>query len=126
MNREEVLQYSGTFTLYDMLEREYPAAFGRIICAFLDEVKIMDPADTPVGNRNRARRESGRLRFRILLDTTLPEELERVELLAFGSPPVFMLQIYTREFMQKMFDLELELRTPVLVSPGPGFLAVCR
>ncbi len=27
------------------------------------------------------------------------------------------LQMYTREFMQEMFDLELELRTPVLFPP---------
>jgi len=115
MNREELLQYSGTFTLHDMLEREYPnsTAIGGIICAFLDEVKILDPADSAM------RGVDGRLRFRAVLDTTLPEELERVELLAFGQPPVFMLQIYTREFMQEMFDLELELRRPVLTPFAP-------
>ena len=116
MNREEVLQYSGTFTLYDMIEREYPNLRGRIICAFKDEVKILDPADFLPG-------PDGRLRYQMMLDTTLPEELERVELLAFEPPsrgrrlPVFILQIYTREFMQEMFDLELELRPPVLMPP---------
>ncbi len=117
MNREELLRYSGTFTLHDMLEREYPGSTGRVICAFLDEVKILDPADF----------FDNRLKYQIILDTTLPEELERVELLSFEPPTprgrrltVFMLQIYTREFMQEMFDLELSLRTRVLFPPLPG------
>ena len=43
------------------------------------------------------------------LQNVLPEELELIEFLFGGS----MVRMYTREFMQDMFDGVIELRTPV-------------
>ena len=123
ITRERLLRYTGTFTLRDMLEAEYPGSTGRVICAFVDEVKVLDPSDSAIPGVD------GRLGYRMMLDTTLPEELERIELMSWEptARPPLLLRIYTREFMQKMFDLELELRTPVLTvsvatrgSPLPG------
>ena len=100
MNRERLVFYSGTFSLLEALEVEYRnREMGEIGCIIIDE-KREDflPADH-------------------FLQTLLPEELERVELLFDGQ----MLRIYTREFMQYMFDSELELRTPVFVDVSPPF-----
>ena len=94
MDRERLLRYAGTFTLLDALEVEYrERRIDQIACVFIDERQEYVPVD-------------------VLLQTTLPEELERVELLFDGR----MLRIYTREFMQYMFDLELELRAPILID----------
>jgi len=98
MNRDRLVYYAGTFSLLDALEVEYRNRdMGEIGCIIIDE-KREDflPADH-------------------FLQTLLPEEMERVELLFDGQ----MLRIYTREFMQYMFDLELELRVPVFVDVDP-------
>ena len=47
-----------------------------------------------------------------ILDTTLPQEVELIEFLFFDR--LLMLRIYTREFMQEMFDRSIELRAPTL------------
>ncbi len=97
MDRDRLVFYSGTFSLLDALEVEYRSRrISGIGCIIIDE-KREDflPADH-------------------FLQTMLPEELERVELLFDGA----MLRIYTREFMQEMFDLELDLRPPVYVPDG--------
>ena len=47
-----------------------------------------------------------------VLDTTLPQEVELIEFLFFDR--LLMLRIYTREFMQEMFDRSIELRAPTL------------
>ncbi len=105
MNRERLLRYAGTHTLRDALEFEYGIPrLTRVACVFVDEEWITW-ADDP-----------DRVSLRLFLETTLPEELERTEFLFRGG----MLRIYTREFMQEMFDLELELRTPVLFPTLPG------
>ncbi len=94
MNRERLLRYAGTFSLLDALQVEYRERnMDRIDCLFIDERQEYVPVD-------------------FLLQTTLPEELERIEFLFDGR----MLRIYTREFMQYMFDLELELRAPVFID----------
>ena len=98
MDRDRLVFYSGTFSLLEALEVEYRNRdMAGIGCIIIDE-KREDflPADH-------------------LLQTLLPEELERVELLFDGQ----MLRIYTREFMQYMFDTELELRVPVFVAIDP-------
>jgi hypothetical protein len=98
MNRDRLLRYAGSFTLLDALEIEFRNRdIAQIPCVIVDERR---EEFLPVG---------------FFLQTTLPEELERVELLFSGD----MLRIYTREFMQYMFDTELELRAPVWV-PGAG------
>jgi len=94
MDRERLLRYAGAFTLLDALAIEFRnREVDQIPCVIVDE-----------------RREDF-LPIETLLQTTLPEELERVELLFRGE----MLRIYTREFMQYMFDRELQLRAPVWV-----------
>ena len=98
-NRERLLRYAGTHTLGDAIHFEY---WGRGIdgigCVLIDEKQTSQIV--PIDH---------------FLHTTLPEELERIEFLDFG-PQGLMLRIYTREFMQEMFDLNLELRTPVMVG----------
>ena len=94
MDRERLLRYAGAFTLLDALAIEFRnREVDQIPCVLIDE-----------------RREDF-LPIETLLQTTLPEELERVELLFDGE----MLRIYTREFMQYMFDRDLRLRAPVWV-----------
>ena len=98
MNRERLIFYAGTHTLGDAIDFEYRlGGTERITCVFIDEkeISVILPIDH-------------------FLQTTLPEELERVELLGFS-----MLRIYTREFIQEMFELELELRKPVIFPAIP-------
>ena len=95
MDRESLLRYAGTHTLGDAIEFEYFRGVQGIACVFVDE-ELRDF-----------------LPLEVLLQGILPERLERIELLFEGA----MLRIYTREFMQDLFDLVVELRTPIFV-PG--------
>ena len=97
MNREDVLRYAsaGTFTLHDLLDTEYRYYMPRVVCTLIDEEQILDSAQ--LGH---------------ILDTTLPQEVELIEFLFLDR--LLMLRIYTREFMQEMFDRSIELRAPTL------------
>ena len=97
MNRDRLVYYAGTFSLLDALEVEFRnRAIDEIECIIIDEKREQF---LPAGH---------------FLQSILPEELERVELLFDGA----MIRIYTRQFMQYMFDLELDLRPPVYVPDG--------
>ena len=89
----------GSFTLYDMLESEYRNYLPRVMCTLIDEEQIIDPDQ-----------------LQIMLQTTLPEEVERIEFMFFDR--LLMLRIYTRKFMQDMFDRALELHAPTLFPQG--------
>ena len=99
MNREDVLRYAGTFTLYDMLETEYRYYMPRVVCALIDEEHILNSA--LLGH---------------MLETIYPQEVELIEFLFFDR--ALMLRIYTRKFMQEMFDLNIQLRVPALFGAG--------
>jgi len=110
MDRESVLRYTGSHTAATMLQFEFPPrTVGRIMCTFIDERQI----DLSRGAIGREIRDA-------VLSHTLPEEIERVELLQFdnleGRP--LMLQIYTRSFVMAMATRGLSLRTPTITPFG--------
>jgi hypothetical protein len=95
MNRERLLRYAGRHTVASMLEWEYGNRLRRVRCLVLNEEQMLggwEPSS---------------------LFHTLPEDLQRVELLFDGA----MLRIYTREFMREMISREVELRTPSYFQP---------
>jgi hypothetical protein len=94
LNRERLIRYAGSATLWDVLLFEYgERRLERVGCILIDEVMY------PAGPEARS----------ILLHT-LPEQLERIEFMFRGA----MLRIYTREFMQEMIARNMPLRRPVM------------
>lgn len=104
LDREGLLRFSGTFTVYDMLLYEYGRRLQRVQCIVVDEEQIQ---------RSRG--------WRSYLSTMLPEELERVEFLFGGG----MLRIYSREFIRRMSVGRVELTRP-LMFPRPRVEPLCR
>jgi len=117
MDREEVLRYTGSHTASTMLDFELPAQTReRIHCVFLDERRIDGSFPPGVGDEIAD----------FILGHTLPEEIERVELLQFDQPKVdgrrpLMLQIYTRSFIMEMATQGLRLRHPTITIGGQCF-----
>lgn len=97
MNRESLLRrHAGRRTLAGVLEWDYERYLGRVNCVVIDEEQLLgawEPSSL----------------FHIL-----PEELERIEFLAFGPrSEAIMVRIYTRDFIQEMTSRQIPLRTPV-------------
>jgi hypothetical protein len=103
LDRERLLRFAGTFTVYDMLLSEYRYRLRRVQCIVVDEEQIL-------ASRG----------WRSFLSTMLPEELERVEFLFGGG----MLRIYTRDFIRRMSVTRVELRSPTLF-PRPRVDPLC-
>jgi hypothetical protein len=113
MDRERIIRYAGSHTAESMLQFEWPGhILGRIQCTFIDERQI-DLAPGAMGKEIRS----------AVLMHTLPEEIERVEMLTFdnllGRPT--MLQIYTRSFIMAMATQDVSLRTPNMLPLGNGY-----
>jgi hypothetical protein len=87
LNRAELTPYAGFGTLQSIMELKYPTPILRgVTCVVLDEQWI---------RTNWRRRE--------VLQNTVPEELERIELLEFPGPRrSFQLRIYTRVFFEEL------------------------
>ena len=103
MDRETLLKYAGTHTLGDAIDFEYFRGVQGIECVLVDEkLQHFLPLET-------------------LLQGILPERLERIEVLFGGA----MLRVYTREFMQDLFDLVVELNQPFYFQPPFGD-PICR
>ncbi len=87
MNRAELSRYAGFGTVQSLMENKYPLAIlRRIECLTLDEEVIWT-----------------RWRINSVIRNTIPEELERIELLEFPGPGrSFQLRIYTRAFFQEL------------------------
>lgn len=96
LNRERLLRYAGSHALWDVLLWELgERRLDRVACVVIDE-----------------RPYSAGPEVRAQLLHMLPEELERIEFMFRGA----MLRVYTREFMQHMIALDLELRRPFMVG----------
>ena len=94
MNRERLLRSAGHSTLRDVLGVEYHTRFDRVRCVVIDEVQML-------------------YGFDVWWNTTLVEEVERVEFLAFGPrAQEVMMRIYTRAFIQDMVARDIRLRRP--------------
>lgn len=109
LDREEVLRYAGAHTAATMLEFRYPERIGRrIACVVIDDNQV-DVSAT-----------MGREISDFVLGHTLPEEIERVELLVWdaleGRP--IMLRIYTRSFIMAMSRGDVTLREPTMTPSG--------
>ncbi len=109
MDRSEILRYSGSHTAATMLEFDLPQRIrDRIICLFVDERHV------DAGPSSRAELRNA------VLGHTLPEEIERVEVLVFDSAvgrPI-MLRVYTRTFLMAMTTQEIPLRQPTVTPTG--------
>lgn len=98
LDREKILRRygTGTHTLMSLLEFEYGPRFDRRLhCVVIDE-KVYE------------RGTGSGLMAGIMLNTTVPEEIERLEFMFRGE----MLRIYTRAFIQEMTAREIQLRRP--------------
>lgn len=93
LNREDLLRWSGA-SLKDVLRVKFPVRRRRIRCVVVDE-KALTPEMTPG-----------------VLDTTLAQDVERMEFLFRGA----MLRVYTREFMRTMLGSGIRLRRPLFVE----------
>jgi hypothetical protein len=113
MDRDEVLRYAtGGHTAGSMLEFEYPQrTLERIICTFVDEEQVdVNPL-------------TGKELADFVLGHTLPEEIERVELLqidyAAGRP--LILQVFTRSFIMTMATQDIPLKKRTVTPFGQCF-----
>ncbi len=98
--RDDMARYTGSGTLRTMLEMKYPSILRRVGvgCFIFDEQPI----------RTRDERIWA-------LEHTLPEELERVEILEFPGPARrFMLRVYSRAFFQELITRSPSLRNPIM------------
>ena len=106
LNRAELTRYAGFGTVQSIMEARYPMAIlTNVECIVLDEEWI----------RTAWQR-------RLVLQNTIPEELERIELLEFPGPGrTFQLRIYTRAFFQELVAGTQPVRTAAVMAGG-----VCR
>jgi hypothetical protein len=99
LDRDRLLRHDGG-TLRDVIESQYRSYIDQIRCVIIDEKQFVD-----------------RRALLTWLGTTLPQEVERIEFLAFGPRSRdIMLRIYTRRFIQEMTARHIELRDPVFVG----------
>jgi hypothetical protein len=101
LNRDDMARYSGFGTLAIMMEAKYTRPILRgIVCILFDERFITSGVE-----------------WRWLLENTIPEELERVELLEFPGPGrLFMLRVYTRAFFEELVVTNQPLKQPLLIE----------
>ena len=99
LGRDDLSRYTGFGTLRTVLEAKYPAHILRMVaCVIFDEQQIRTPEER-----------------RFVLETAIPEELERIEFLEFPGPErALMLRVYTRAFFQEMIATNRQLRTPIM------------
>jgi hypothetical protein len=112
MDRSEILRYTGSHTASTMMQFNFPQrTLDRISCAFLDERQLDVSASM-----------GGEIAD-FVLGQTLPEEIERLELLLFQTAvgEVVMLQVYTRSFIMAMSTQGFALRTPTVAATGQCF-----
>jgi len=61
----------------------------------------------------------------IFLDTTVPQEVQRIEFLSAPANPDFVMgRIYTNQFMRRMLASDMELRRPAFMQPSTGRIEV--
>ena len=115
LDRRAILRYSGSHTALTMMQFNLPAhILRRVTCTFLDE-RLLDISST-MGKEVRD----------AILTHTLPEEIERVELLTFDNllgRPV-MMQMYTRSFIAAMTTQDVPLRTPTILRQGNRYQCI--
>jgi hypothetical protein len=101
VSREEMAEAVSDGTLQTVLEATYPFhVLRRVSCFLLDE-----------------RPTNSRAERTMVLQGTLVQELERIELLEFpGQHGALMLRVYTRRFFQELVATNRELRTPLMDS----------
>lgn len=101
LGREEMARFMSRGSLQNLLERTYPiSVLRRVSCFLIDE--------RPTYSRTERTH---------VLQTTLPQQLERIELLEFpGQRGALMLRVYTRRFFQELIATNRSLRTPVMVN----------
>lgn len=113
MNRDVMARYMGTGTLQTMMEAKYPLnVLEKVVCLVVDERQV------------RAGAESA-----FVLRHTIPEELERVEVLEFhlGGDRQLMVRAYTRSFFQELIARNQRLRPPQMQKlPNRYGSYVCR
>lgn len=100
----ERLESLAELTLGDALRVENGSLLERVRCAVLDERQV-----------------ASRWMVDVLLSTTVPQEVERVEFLSAPADPDFvMMRVYTRDFIRKMIASDVELRRPTFMQPSTG------
>ncbi len=110
ISREEMSRRPKNATLQTVMEAKYPRhILRRIGCFVYDEREVTDREERV-----------------FLLQNTLVNELERVELLEFPSGPgrLLMARVYTRLYFQRKMGSSTPLRTPRMI-PIPGGV-ICR
>lgn len=61
----------------------------------------------------------------VFLDTTVPQEIERIEFLSAPADPTFvMMRAYTNQFMRRMIASDTELRRPTFMQPSTGLVEI--
>lgn len=101
LDRDDMARYSSWGSLQAMLESIYTIrTLRRVGCFVLDESPVL----------NRAART-------LVLQTMLPQEIERVEVIEFPDQQgVLMMRVYTRRFFQRVVATDREWRTPSFVG----------
>lgn len=87
----------------------------------LDSLAV-DARSVDIGGRVVDERQvASRWMVDVLLSTTVPQEVERVEFLSAPADPDFvMMRVYTREFIRRMIASDVELRRPRFTQPSTG------
>lgn len=95
INRDGLMRYAGGATMWEVLEAEYrPQRLNRVKCVVVDE-QVVGERSGPIHNTLWA--------ARTVMRTLLPEEVERVEVMAYGGRlEGLVVRVYTRAFMQRL------------------------
>jgi hypothetical protein len=108
VNRDDIVDQVGHGSLMTLMESKYPmSVLSRIVCVVFDDRQVESAA-----------------RVRFVLENTLPENMERLELLQFQIErrQLLMLRVYTRRFFVDMMARNQPLRRASMVAGARGFV----
>jgi hypothetical protein len=101
LNREDLVKHAGSATMWDVLLTRYERWLDRVTCVLLDEV-VIGLQRGPIHNTLYAAQG--------IMQTLVPEEVERVEFFAYGGRlQGMMMRVYTRNFMSDLLTGSAEL-----------------
>jgi hypothetical protein len=100
LNREDLVKHAGSATMWDVLLFRYEPWLDRATCVLLEQVIGLQRG--PIHNTLYAAQG--------IMQTLLPEEVERIEFFAYGGRlQGMMMRVYTRTFMHALLTGGAEL-----------------
>jgi hypothetical protein len=101
LNRDDLIEYAGSATMWDVLLFRYARWLDQVECVVLDE-QVIGLKSGPLHNTLYSAQATMR--------SMVPEEVERIDFYAFGARyKRLIMRVYTRDFMSAMVSGTAEL-----------------